>query len=67
MKKNPEARRPDKLLKEYVFRGGARGKYSRRYAAGNNIVVIEPDLARCFRIPFLLIERCGCLSISPGK
>jgi hypothetical protein len=47
-KKDSKPRRFDELLKEYDFRGGVRGKYFKRYAAGNNIVVIEPDLARVF-------------------
>ena len=48
MKKNSKVSGSDELLKEYGFRGGVRGKYSKRYAAGNNIIVIDPDLAQVF-------------------
>ncbi len=55
-KKGPQSRRSDKLLKEYDFIGGVRGKYAKRYAVGNNIVVIEPDLAKVFP-DFLSVNR----------
>ena len=38
---------PD-MLEEYDFTGGVRGKYSKRYAAGTNVVVIDPDVAEYF-------------------
>jgi hypothetical protein len=38
---------PD-LLVEYDFRGGERGKYAKRYAAGSNVVVLDPDVAELF-------------------
>ena len=31
---------------EYDFSRGVRGKYSRRYAQGTNVVVLQPDVAR---------------------
>lgn len=37
------------MLKEYDFSRGVRGKYVRRYAAGTNVVVLEPDVAKVFR------------------
>lgn len=33
---------------EYDFGGGVRGKHAARYAAGTNIVVLDPDVARVF-------------------
>jgi hypothetical protein len=33
---------------EYDFRGGVRGKYAARFAAGTNIVVLDPDVAARF-------------------
>ena len=33
---------------EYDFSGGERGKYARRYAAGSNVVVLDPDVAKSF-------------------
>ncbi len=51
MKKELTAKRPDELRPEYDLsrlRGGVRGKYHRRAAAGTNLVLIEPDLANLF-------------------
>lgn len=42
MKNDPE------MLEEYDFTGGVRGKYSKRYAEGSNVVVIDPDIAVYF-------------------
>lgn len=42
MQKNPE------MLEEYDFSKGIRGKYAKRYAAGTNVIVIEPDVAKYF-------------------
>jgi hypothetical protein len=36
------------MLPEYDFRGGVRGKYAARFAKGINIVVLAPDVAKCF-------------------
>jgi hypothetical protein len=38
---------PD-MLEEYDFSGGVRGKYAKRYEAGTNVVVIDPDVAEYF-------------------
>jgi len=45
MKKAKRRTDPD-LRPEYDFRGGVRGKYAARFAAGTNIVVLSPDVAR---------------------
>lgn len=34
---------------EYDFSRGVRGKHAARYAAGTNVVVLEPDVAAEFR------------------
>ena len=36
------------MLDEYDFSSGVRGKYSERYAEGNNVVVLSPDVAKVF-------------------
>jgi len=36
------------MLEEYDFSKGIRGKYSKKYAEGTNVVVIEPDVAKFF-------------------
>ena len=40
--------RPEYDLKE-LLKGGVRGKYAKRYAAGSNVVLLEPDVHRAFR------------------
>ncbi|OFW33947.1 MAG: hypothetical protein A3J28_05670 [Acidobacteria bacterium RIFCSPLOWO2_12_FULL_60_22] len=39
----------DTMRPEYDFRKGVRGKHAARYAAGTNVVVLEPDVAAEFR------------------
>jgi len=41
-KENPE------MLPEYDFSKGTRGKYAKKYAAGTNIIVLAPDVAKDF-------------------
>ena len=48
MKRAPRKKSDPEMLKEYNFSKGARGKYAKRYAAGSNVVVVPPDLARAF-------------------
>jgi hypothetical protein len=38
------------MLEEYDFSKGVRGKYTKRYAEGTNVVVIDPDVANIFAI-----------------
>lgn len=39
--------RPEYNLRE-LLKGGVRGKYAKRYRAGTNLVLLEPDVARAF-------------------
>ena len=51
MKKKTDQNPSDDLRPEYDFasmKGGVRGKYVRRYRAGTNIVLVEPDVAEAF-------------------
>jgi Txe/YoeB family toxin of Txe-Axe toxin-antitoxin module len=52
MKKKTDKRKSrDELRGEYDFsklKGGVRGKYSRRYQAGTNLVLLSPDVAKFF-------------------
>ncbi|OFW19372.1 MAG: hypothetical protein A3H27_14355 [Acidobacteria bacterium RIFCSPLOWO2_02_FULL_59_13] len=41
----------DTLRPEYDFSKGVRGKHAARYAAGTNVVVLEPDVAAEFPTP----------------
>lgn len=36
------------MLDEYDFSKGVRGKYAKRYAQGNNVVVLAPDVVKRF-------------------
>jgi hypothetical protein len=36
------------MLDEYNFSKGVVGKYSKKYADGTNVVVIEPDIVKYF-------------------
>jgi len=36
------------MRKEYDFRNAEVGKYARRYAAGTNVVLLDPDIAPLF-------------------
>ena len=38
----------DTMRAEYDFSNAVRGKYAKRYAAGSNVVVLEPELAAAF-------------------
>ena len=38
---------PD-MLEEYDFSRGVRGKYSKKYKKGTNVVLIDPDVAEFF-------------------
>jgi hypothetical protein len=38
----------DDLRPEYDFSKGTRGKYAERFAAGSNVVVLDPDVAHMF-------------------
>ena len=51
MKKPTERRHRDDLRPEYDFsslKGGVRGKYYARYRKGNNVVLLQPDVAEAF-------------------
>ena len=39
----------DAMRDDYDFSQGTRGKYVRRYAAGANVVVLDPDVAEKFK------------------
>lgn len=52
MKKTRDRTTNDDLRPEYdpaLIRSGVRGKYAKRYQAGTNIVVLDPDVAKAFR------------------
>ncbi len=39
--------RPEYNLRE-LLKGGVRGKYTKRYRAGTNLVLLDPDIAKAF-------------------
>ncbi len=38
----------EKMLEEYDFSKGVRGKYAKRYHQGSNVVVLDPDVSERF-------------------
>jgi len=48
MKKSSAKSADNGLRAEYDFSRGVRGKHSRRYQRGSNVVVLEPDVAKNF-------------------
>jgi hypothetical protein len=46
MKKPKKA--TDRMRDEYDFTGGVRSKHARRFTAGSNVVVLDPDVAKAF-------------------
>jgi hypothetical protein len=42
------------MRKEYAFSKGVRGEYAKKYKAGTNIVLLDPDVARVFKTPGLV-------------
>jgi len=39
------------MKKEYDFSKGIRGKYTKQYKTGTNIVLLDPDVAKVFKTP----------------
>lgn len=39
------------MRKEYDFSKGVRGRYAKKYKAGTNIVLLDPDVAKVFKTP----------------
>jgi hypothetical protein len=51
--KKPTVKPSDELRSEYdlrqLLKGGVRGKYAKRYHAGTNLVLLDPDVRKVFR------------------
>ena len=51
--KTRKNRMNDDLRPEYdlgqLLKGGVRGKYAKRYHAGTNLVLLDPDVRKAFR------------------
>jgi uncharacterized DUF497 family protein len=48
MEQEPGSNSDSDILEEYDFTKGVRGKYAEGYAAGDNLVVLDPDVAEVF-------------------
>jgi len=48
MKKVPTNFNNQDMLEEYDFSKGIRGKYSKRYKEGSNVVVLDPEIGEFF-------------------
>ncbi|MGQ0634740.1 MAG: hypothetical protein ACT4QC_09025 [Planctomycetaceae bacterium] len=54
MKKKGKSMPMNELRREYspdLIRRGIRGRYAKRYAAGTNLVLLDPDVASAFPTP----------------
>jgi len=49
IKKFYSRRSRDEMRPEYDFSAGVRGKYVNRYRKGNNVVLLDPDVAAAFQ------------------
>jgi hypothetical protein len=53
MKTQKNNKMNDELRPEYdlgqLLKGGVRGKYAKRYHAGTNLVLLDPDVRKAFR------------------
>ena len=51
--KTRKRRMNDELRPEYdlgqLLKGGVRGKYAKRYHAGTNLILLDPDIRKAFR------------------
>jgi hypothetical protein len=51
--KKPRCEKTDELRPEYdlrhLLKGGVRGKYAKRYQAGTNLVLLDPEVRKAFR------------------
>jgi hypothetical protein len=51
--KKQKGKMSDELRPEYdlrqLLKGGVRGKYAKRYHAGTNLVLLDPDVRKAFR------------------
>jgi hypothetical protein len=46
--KSSDELRPEYDLRE-MLKGGVRGKYAKRYHAGTNLILLDPDIRKAFR------------------
>ena len=50
------------MRKEYDFNKGVRGKYAKRYKAGTNVILLDPDVAKVFKTPRLVNQTLRSLT-----
>jgi hypothetical protein len=48
MKSPKKKAKVPEMREEYDFSQGMRGKYAKRYVAGSNVIVLDPDVAGLF-------------------
>ena len=61
------SRREPPMRAEYDFSGAVRGKYAKLFAAGSNVVVLEPDVAKAFPTAKAVNAALRANLESPGK
>ncbi|MDZ4804316.1 MAG: hypothetical protein SGI90_05605 [Candidatus Eisenbacteria bacterium] len=57
----------DGMRPEYDFSKGVRGKHAARYAAGTNVVVLDPDVAKAFPTANMVNEALRLLMSIAGR
>ena len=61
--KTRKRRMNDELRPEYdlgqLLKGGVRGKYAKRYHAGTNLVLLDPDVRKAFRSERTVNDACA--------
>lgn len=50
------------MRKEYDFSKGVRGKYAKKYKAGTNVILLDPDVAKVFKTPRLVNQTLRSLT-----
>jgi hypothetical protein len=50
------------MKKEYDFSSAVRGKYVEKYNQGNNLVLLDPDVAKVFKTPASVNEALRALA-----
>ena len=55
------------MREQYDFSKGVRGKHYRAFAAGSNVVVLDPDVARIFRDAVAVNDALRMLMQIAGK
>ena len=54
------------MKQEYDFSEGVRGKYFKRYQAGSNVVILDPEIAKVFKDSASVNDALRALILAAG-